>query len=160
MDGIRHFDFTKIERLSFNMAEKYQLLEPFPHFVDSKRPPMPRMLSSQITHTLNLLNHKPSSSLSSKVRAHLTLFEGVANYFHLKYYQYEVTFGLYMLTLREKCVLNSIIICIFAALLCAVCFGLQPVLIRSLCRLAWYINGSHEGIEDICTESVMSGGCR
>lgn len=142
------------------MSETYQLLEPFPRFVDMKRPSTPRMLSSQMTHTLNLLSQKPSSSVTSKLRAQIRVPSAIASYFSLRYYQYEVTFGLYVMTPAEKLVLNSLVVCTLAALFYGVCFGLQPVLIRSLCRLAWYVTGTHDGIEDICTESVMAGGCR
>jgi len=79
----------------------------------------------------------------------------VSNYVRLRYYQYEVTFGLYMMTSREKFVLNALVIGVLAALFYGVCFGFSRFVIRSLCRLVWHLFGSYEGVEEICT----SNGC-
>jgi len=75
----------------------------------------------------------------------------VSNYVRLRYYQYEVTFGLYMLTLGEKFVLNTIVCSILALLFYGILFGLQPFIIRLICQLVWYITGTHQGAEEICT---------
>lgn len=139
-------------------------LEPFPLFVDSNGPFSPSHLSASKVNPFNLLSSKspsvfdyvpdvldyvPSVQLPSKI----------TNEFRLRYYQYEVTFGLYVMTPMEKLILNTIVFTISAAMLYGVCFGLQPLLIRSLCRLAWYVYGTLEGVENVCTEAGVGGGC-
>ena len=57
----------------------------------------------------------------------------VTNYLQLRYYQYEVTFGLYMMNYNEKLLLNAIILAIFAAVLYALCLGVEPLVLRLLC---------------------------
>ena len=74
----------------------------------------------------------------------------VPSYVRLRYYQYEVTFGLYMMTLPEKFVFNTIVFGILALLSYGIFFGLQPVIVRSICRLVWYTNSNYEGVEEIC----------
>lgn len=66
----------------------------------------------------------------------------LSKYFRLRYYQYEVTFGVYMMTLREKMVFNTIMLSIFAAVLYAMSWGLQAFFINNLCRLIWHLTGS------------------
>ena len=50
----------------------------------------------------------------------------LSNHLYLRYYQYEVTFGLYMLTTREKIVLNAILVAILSALLYTIYWALEP----------------------------------
>lgn len=56
-----------------------------------------------------------------------------------------------MLTPWEKLVLNSIVFGILATLFYVMFFGLQPFLIRSICRIIWYITGTLDGVEEVCT---------
>ena len=100
----------------------------------------------------------PSSS-ASRLRSRIAIPSKITNYLRLRYYQYEVTFGLYMLTPGEKVVLNTIICLLAMVLLYGICIGLQPLVVRTLCRLIWYITGTLEGVEDVCTHQVMGTGC-
>lgn len=137
------------------MAAEYRVLEPFPRFVDSTGPSNPYYFSSNMT-IFHMLNTKsPSSSLG----LNLSIPPKISDYFRLKYYQYEVTFGLYIMTFREKAIINMIVISVLAALFYGILFGLQPLIIRSLCRFVWYTNGSLDGVQDICNRSVMCGAC-
>lgn len=135
------------------MAAEYRVLEPFPRFVDSNGPSNPYYFSSNMTifHMLNTTSPSSSSGLS------LRLPPRISNYFRLKYYQYEVTYGLYVMSFEEKAIINTFVLCVLAALMYGIFFGLQPFVLRSLCRFVWYTNGSLDGVEDICTQSVMCG---
>jgi len=129
------------------MATDYHVLEPFPLFVDSAGPSQPNYFSSKIG-ALNLLSS--GSSSTSALRRSVSA-SNVSNYVRLRYYQYEVTFGLYMLTSGEKVVLNTIVFGILATLSYALLFGLQPFLVGLICRFVWYMTGTHEGLEEVCT---------
>lgn len=129
------------------MATDYHVLEPFPLFVDSASPSQPNYFSSKIG-ALNLLSSGSSSTSALRRRVSTS---NVSNYVRLRYYQYEVTFGLYMLTSGEKVVLNTIVFGILAALSYGLFFGLQPFLVGLICRIAWYMTGTHEGLEEVCT---------
>jgi len=129
------------------MAPDYHVLEPFPLFVDSAGPSQPNYFSSKISK-LNLLS--PASSSTSTLRRRLST-SNVSNYVRLRYYQYEVTFGLYMLTSGEKAVLNTIVLGILAALSYGIFFGLQPFLVGLICRIVWYMTGTYEGLGESCT---------
>lgn len=133
-------------------------LEPFPTFVDSHGPFSPSLFASSQANPLNFLTVAKASA-ASDLRSRIVIPSKVSNYFRLRYYQYEVTFGLYVMTPIEKLVLNTIVLTVFTALFCGALFGLQPLLVRSLCRLAWYVTGTLEGIEHICAESGLMGRC-
>lgn len=75
----------------------------------------------------------------------------LSNYLRLRYYQYEVTFGLYVMTPGEKAALNSIILAIMAALLYALYWGLEPFVVQTACRLVYYITGSLTSVSGFCT---------
>lgn len=75
----------------------------------------------------------------------------LSNYLRLRYYQYEVTFGLYVMTPGEKAVLNSIILGIMAALLYALFWGFEPFVVRTVCRMVYYITGSLTSVGELCT---------
>lgn len=122
------------------------VLEPFPAFIDSK-PTMSSFLRSKMSY-LQLMS--PSSTVS-QLTGKISMPSKVTNYVRLRYYQYEVTFGLYVMTPNEKLVLNTILLGIIAALTWAVVFGLEPFLVRSLCRLVYYITGTLEGTDNVCT---------
>ena len=74
----------------------------------------------------------------------------IKNYIRLKYYQYEVTFGLYMMTTGEKIVVNTIVAIIISALLYGFIFHLKPFLGNTFCRLLYYITGSLSGAPRLC----------
>lgn len=128
------------------MAAQYRVLEPFPRFVDSKGPSSSYYYSSKMS-LVSLFN---SESSASRLRSRIGVPDKVTNYFRLKYYQYEVTFGLYVMTPTEKLILNTIVGTILALLLYGILFGLQPFLVRTVCQMIWYISGSYEGVEDVC----------
>jgi len=130
------------------MATDYRVLEPFPLFVDSAGPSQPNYFSSKMS-ALSLLSS--GSSTSSTLRSRISIPTKISHYVRLRYYQYEVTFGLYMMTPVEKYVLNTIIFGIMALLSYGLFLGLQPFLVRIICRLIWYITGTNEGVEQVCT---------
>jgi len=130
------------------MATDYHVLEPFPLFVDSAGPSQPNYFSSKMS-ALSLLSS--GSSTSSTLRSRISIPTKISHYVRLRYYQYEVTFGLYMMTPVEKYVLNTIIFGIMALLSYGLFLGLQPFLVRIICRLIWYITGTNEGVEQVCT---------
>lgn len=80
----------------------------------------------------------------------------IAQDLRLRYYQYEVTFGLYVMTPEEKLVVNLIVLGIFLALASALYIGLQPFLVRSICQLIYYSTGSLDGVEDVCSDAACS----
>lgn len=59
------------------------------------------------------------------------------NYLHLKRYQYEVTFSLYMLTPVEKIIFNTFLFIFLSLLIIAVSFYL-PHHVAIIGRRAWY----------------------
>jgi len=130
------------------MAADYHVLEPFPLFVDSAGPSQPNYFSSKI-RALGLLSS--GSSTASTIRHRMAVPSKISNYLRLRYYQYEVTFGLYMLTPGEKFVLNTIVFGILALLSYGILFGLQPFIVRVICQLVWYITGTNQGLEEVCT---------
>lgn len=130
------------------MAADYHVLEPFPLFVDSKGPSSTSYYYSSKMSLVSLFN---SESPASRLRSRISVPEKVRNYFHLKYYQYEVTLGLYVMDPMEKLVVNTIVFTILSLLLYGVIFGLKPLLIRTICRMIWCMSGSYEGVEDICS---------
>lgn len=76
----------------------------------------------------------------------------VSNYLRLRYYQYEVTFGVYVMTPTEKYVFNLIVLSAFTALLYALFFGFQPFVINTLCRVIYYITGSISSRHEMCAQ--------
>lgn len=130
------------------MVAEYHVPEPFPLFVDSKGPSSSTYYYSSRMSLISLFN---SDSSASRIRSRITVPEKVTNYFRLKHYQYEVTFGLYVMDPMEKLVVNTIVLTIFSLLLYGLLFGLKPLLIRTLCRMIWCMSGSYEGVEDICS---------
>ena len=120
-------------------------LEPFPLFIDSAPPNSANYFSSPMAMAaIQLLATSTSSSSHSRwPRKHrVSMPTKVSNYLRVRYYQYEVTFGLYMLTPTEKTIFNSIILITVCALLYALFWGLQPFVINGVCRLVYYITGS------------------
>lgn len=66
----------------------------------------------------------------------------VSNYIRLRYYQYEVTFGVYVMTPNEKLIFNSIVLIVLAALFYALFWGFEPFFVNMVCRLIYYMTGS------------------
>ncbi|KIW99971.1 uncharacterized protein Z518_10899 [Rhinocladiella mackenziei CBS 650.93] len=125
-------------------------LEPFPLFVDSAPPNSANYFSSPMAMAAIQLLASSSSSHIRKPRVSMPV--KVSNYLRLRYYQYEVTFGLYVMTRAEKFVFNTIILTIFAALLYALFWGFQPFIINTLCRMIYYITGSFSSAPELCTQ--------
>lgn len=132
-------------------------LEPFPLFIDSAPPNSANYFSSPIAMAAVQLvaaasattTSSPFSSSSSTAnilqKPHLVIPRRLSNYVRLRYYQYEVTFGLYMLTSREKLIFNTMILSVFAALLYAMSWGCRAFLVNGFCRLLWHLTGEVDG---------------
>lgn len=90
-------------------------------------------------------------SYSNILKPRMIIPTKLSNYVRLRYYQYEVTFGVYMMTPTEKMVFNSIIMFVLMALLYAMSWGLQAFIINSLCRLIYYLVGTHSNAPELCT---------
>lgn len=134
------------------MASDLHFSEAFPSFDYTTGPATPGYVSPT-TIVMRMLDPRISKKSASKMPS-IRVPAQVSNFVHLKYYQYEVTFGLYMLTFPEKLILNTIFLTILSALLYGFCFSLQPFLIRTVCHLIWYLYGSYDGVEDVCTSAV------
>ncbi|KAI1624553.1 hypothetical protein EDD37DRAFT_650424 [Exophiala viscosa] len=115
-------------------------LEPFPLFIDSAPPNSENYFSSPIAMAAIQLLASSSTPPKSKPRS-LTAAK-VSNYLRLRYHQYEVTFGVYMMTPAEKCVFNLVVLGAFTAILYAVFFGTEAFVVNAVCRLIYYITGS------------------
>jgi len=111
------------------------ILEPFPTFVDSSPLPSPKILLDM--NGFQLYNPPAKSG-----RPRISLPAKLSNYLQVRYYQYEVTFGLYMMTLREKVILNTILLIVLAGILYGLYIGLEPFVVDSVCKLVYYITGS------------------
>jgi hypothetical protein len=132
------------------MSSDIQGLEPFPLFSDSTTP-IPNLISKM--DAIQLLT---SSAPVQWRKSHDFFPERLTNYLRLKYYQYEVTFGLYVMTPVEKLIVNTVILGILVTLSSVVYFGLQPFLVRVICQLIYYITGSCSGVEDLCSNASCS----
>ena len=123
-------------------------VEPFPLFIESSPPEFANYFSHIDTsmQTLSRLSdprrRKPRVSVSTKL----------SNYVRLRYYQYEVTFGLYMLNGTEKLALNTIFLVVASALLYGLYWGLQPFVVRLVCSIVYHITGSLATSSDLCTQ--------
>ncbi|KAF8248770.1 hypothetical protein K440DRAFT_623797 [Wilcoxina mikolae CBS 423.85] len=73
-----------------------------------------------------------------------TSSNSLINYLHLKRYQYEVTFSLYMLTPLEKIIFNTFLFIFLSLLIIAVSFYL-PHHVAIIGRRAWYYYAGDEG---------------
>lgn len=134
--------------MSIAMAADYHVPEPFPVFVDSKGPSSSSYYFSPKMSLASLFN---SESLASRLRSRISVPEKLNNYLRLKYYQYEVTFGLYVMDPVEKFIVNTVVCTIMALLWGGIVFGLQPLLVRAICQMFWCVAGSYDGVEDICS---------
>ena len=121
------------------MASGYHHLEPFPLFIDSAPPDTASFLSRmRVTDLYIPSSHDSQLPQKSGVAVTTRLSKNI----RLRYYQYEVTLGLYMLTPTERIVLNMTVLGLFAAVTYGLIWGLEPFLIRTLCQFAYYATGS------------------
>ncbi|KAK5048938.1 hypothetical protein LTR84_005359 [Exophiala bonariae] len=142
-------------------------LEPFPLFIDSAPPNSANYFSSPIAMAAVQLVAAASSSTSassttsvasllpsSLKRPTLVIHRRLSNYVRLRYYQYEVTFGVYMMTPREKWIFNAVILSIAAMILYAATWGMRAFLVGWLCRLIWYLVGDGAGnsVLEVCAK--------
>ncbi|EXJ74922.1 uncharacterized protein A1O5_01618 [Cladophialophora psammophila CBS 110553] len=135
-------------------SDFHHSLEPFPLFIDSAPPNSANYFSSPMAMAaIQLLaaSSSPSSHDSSLRKPLISMPGKLSNYLRLRYYQYEVTFGLYVMTPTEKLVFNSVILIAFTGLLYALFWEFQPFIVNTLCRLIYYITGSISSAPRLCS---------
>ena len=125
--------------------------EPFPTYIDA--PPNPHTLPTRFQPLLAMQPLSRKTSVPSH-RKH-SLSERVSNTIRLRYYQYEVTFGLYMMTPTEKLVLNAIFLSIMALIGWGLYMGLNTFVVHSFCRWLYYMTGSLEARKELCNKIFM-----
>ncbi|EXJ55584.1 hypothetical protein A1O7_08512 [Cladophialophora yegresii CBS 114405] len=132
-------------------------LEPFPLFIDSAPPNSANYFSSPMAMAaIQLLAtssspHESHDASSYLRKPRVSVPAKVSNYLRLRYYRYEVTFGLYVMTPTEKVVFNSIVLCAFCALLYALFYGIEPFVVNSFCRVLYYATGSTSDAPRLCS---------
>jgi hypothetical protein len=127
-------------------------LEPFPLYMDLA-PSADAQYFSHISSKMSSLHAMATSSSQNPFKPRLDKIQREIQILH---YQYEVTFGLYMLNSNEKMVLNSIVLVVLSAIMYGVYCGLQPYLINAICRLVYYVTGSLTAAGDICEASAAT----
>ncbi|KAJ9501465.1 hypothetical protein H2202_003259 [Exophiala xenobiotica] len=127
-------------------------LEPFPLFIDAAPPNSANYFSSPMAMAAIQILSTSSSSYRRKPR--ISMPSKVSNYLRLRYYQYEVTFGLYMLTPTEKVVFNAVILAAFAAFSYALFWGFEPFIRRSDVHIE--TPGKETGLD--CHPSIQRAG--
>ncbi|OCT44814.1 hypothetical protein CLCR_06416 [Cladophialophora carrionii] len=135
-------------------SDFHNSLEPFPLFIDSAPPNSANYFSSPMAMAAIQLLATSSSHQSHDPylrKRRVSMPAKVSNYLRLRYYQYEVTFGLYVMTPTEKVVFNSIILSVFCALLYALFYGFRPFIVNTLCRVLYYVTGSMSGAPQLCS---------
>ncbi|OAP57312.1 hypothetical protein AYL99_08050 [Fonsecaea erecta] len=134
-------------------SDFHHSLEPFPLFIDSAPPNSANYFSSPMAMAaIQLLATSSSSSSHHSLRLpFVSLPSKLSNYLRLRYYQYEVTFGLYVMTPGEKLVFNSVVLVALTALLYALFWGFQPFVVNALCRLIYYVTGSFSSAPQLCS---------
>lgn len=75
--------------------------------------------------------------------SHPNPFQRLVGRVQLEYYRYEVTFGLYVMTLSEKCVANTFVLIVITLLLWALLLCFPSLLWNKLSRLVWLLTGHH-----------------
>ena len=125
-------------------------LEPFPLFIDAAPPNSENYFSSPMA--MAAIQLLASSSTPHKGKPRTLSLAKVSNHLRLRYHQYEVTFGLYMMTPAEKCIFNLIVLSAFTALLYALFFGIEPFVVNGVCRLIYYITGSLSNTGGRCSQ--------
>ncbi|KAL2399131.1 hypothetical protein ABEF95_001742 [Exophiala dermatitidis] len=129
--------------------QQHSSLEPFPLFVDSAPPNSANYFSSPMAMAAVQLLASSSSSHSRKPR--ISMPAKVSNQLRMRYYQYEVAFGVYVMTPTEKIVFNTIVLAILSAFLYAVFWGFQPFVVHTVCRLIYYMTGSYSSAPELCS---------
>ena len=143
LDILRAIKFLCLTRVIMALG-----LEPFPMFIDAAPPKSAEYFAtSRMTDSLRSLSPLRGAK---RVKPRTSTLTKLSNYVHLRYYQYEVTFALYMLTPREKIVFNTILLVILSALLYALYWGLSSFVVASVCRLVYYITGSMSNAPEVC----------
>lgn len=97
-----------------------------------------------------LARHVPGSRPHTKPL--LPISTKLSNELRLRYYRYEVTFGLYVMTLGERLVFNGIVLLIFSAILYGLYVELRPFLVHVFCRMVYYATGLADQPDTSCTE--------
>ncbi|EXJ84652.1 hypothetical protein A1O3_05322 [Capronia epimyces CBS 606.96] len=133
----------------FNQHPQHSSLEPFPLFIDSAPPNSANYFSSPMAMAAVQLLASSSSSHLRKPR--ISMPAKVSNYLRLRYYQYEVTFGVYVMTPTEKFIFNTMVIVAFIALLYALFWGVEPFVVNTLCRVKYYATGSLSNTHQLCS---------
>lgn len=108
---------------------------------------------SNISSTMSTLNTLAKSSKPRFTLPRLSMPDKLSNELRLRYYQYEVTFGLYMLNSNEKLLLNAIVLTLFSLISFGLFWGLQPFIVNVVCRLVFYISGSLAPAGTVCAPS-------
>lgn len=127
-------------------------LEPFPLFIDAA-PPGAANYFSDISSKMSSLQTLHQTSTSRIRRPRISMPEKLSNELRLRYFQYEVTFGLYMMTPLEKLVLNTVVVLLALALTCALYWGLHPLLLGLVCHLARQVSSSFAAGSEFCNVS-------
>lgn len=109
-------------------------LEPFPLFIDSSPLPSPKIL-------MNMNGFQLYTPPARSRRPRISIPAKLSNYLQVRYYQYEVTFGLYMMTRTEKIILNTILFTILVGILYGFYIGLERFIVDTVCKIV-YITGS------------------
>jgi len=118
-------------------------LEPFPLFIDSPPLPSPKIL-------MNMNGFQLYTPPAQSRRPRISIPAKLSNYLQVRYYQYEVTFGLYVMTPTEKIILNTILFTILAGILYAFYIGLERFVVDTVCKLVYYITGSITSAPVLC----------
>jgi len=88
-------------------------------------------------------------------RARPSLLKSLLDFLHLKRYQYEVTFSLYMLTPTEKIIFNSFLFVFLSLLIVAVSFYLPHHVAVIARRAWWYYAGDSSSAAALSPSSVL-----
>jgi hypothetical protein len=125
--------------------------EPFPLFIDAA-PAGAANYFSDISSYMSSLQRiqQPASSWFpvSASRAAVVPMDKLSDAVLLRYYQYEVTLGLYMLNPREKVIMNAIVLALVTAVSFAVYWAMQPFAVGLVCMLVALVTGGDAAVVD------------
>ncbi|KAI5281551.1 hypothetical protein KEM52_003882, partial [Ascosphaera acerosa] len=85
-----------------------------------------------------------SSSIGHRGSPPPSLLTRVRDRAHIAYYRYEVTFGIYTMTVGEKMVAHGFVLVVLALVLWGVCIYLPTALLRQVGRLGWLLTGRND----------------
>jgi hypothetical protein len=125
-------------------------LEPFPLFIDSSPLPSPKIL-------MNMNGFQLYTPPARSRRPRISVPARLSNYLQVRYYQYEVTFGLYMMTLTEKIILNTILFTILVGILYGFYVGLEQFVVDTVCKIVYCITGSITSAPVLCASWAEQG---